>query len=99
MSETTHGLVLTRARQGVLVRDDAGKRHWCRVPGKGRKMGMPVPGDYVKFTASTNTQDGVIISIDERSSFFQRFVYGKIDRKSTRLNSSHTDISRMPSSA
>ena len=24
---------------------------------------------------------------------------GKVDRKSTRLNSSHTDISRMPSSA
>ena len=24
---------------------------------------------------------------------------GRIDRKSTRLNSSHTDISRMPSSA
>ena len=26
-------------------------------------------------------------------------VYGWADRKSTRLNSSHTDISRMPSSA
>ena len=26
-------------------------------------------------------------------------VTGKVDRKSTRLNSSHTDISRMPSSA
>ena len=25
--------------------------------------------------------------------------FGEIDRKSTRLNSSHTDISRMPSSA
>ena len=25
--------------------------------------------------------------------------YGRLDRKSTRLNSSHTDISRMPSSA
>ena len=28
-----------------------------------------------------------------------RISYGKQDRKSTRLNSSHTDISRMPSSA
>ena len=27
------------------------------------------------------------------------YIGGKIDRKSTRLNSSHTDISRMPSSA
>ena len=29
----------------------------------------------------------------------QHFANGKPDRKSTRLNSSHTDISRMPSSA
>ena len=28
-----------------------------------------------------------------------RNAFGKTDRKSTRLNSSHTDISRMPSSA
>ena len=27
------------------------------------------------------------------------FAAGSLDRKSTRLNSSHTDISRMPSSA
>ena len=26
-------------------------------------------------------------------------IFGYLDRKSTRLNSSHTDISRMPSSA
>ena len=31
--------------------------------------------------------------------FHRRESYGDIDRKSTRLNSSHTDISRMPSSA
>ena len=30
---------------------------------------------------------------------FREVVGGKEDRKSTRLNSSHTDISRMPSSA
>ena len=29
----------------------------------------------------------------------QDFIQKKTDRKSTRLNSSHTDISRMPSSA
>ena len=31
--------------------------------------------------------------------FLNVFVYEDSDRKSTRLNSSHTDISRMPSSA
>ena len=29
----------------------------------------------------------------------QRAVYSKLDRKSTRLNSSHSSVSRMPSSA
>ena len=34
--------------------------------------------------------------VDPQSTAFER---SQIDRKSTRLNSSHTDISRMPSSA
>ena len=39
--------------------------------------------------------------IDIEAAFEEHFsyVYFYIDRKSTRLNSSHTDISRMPSSA
>ena len=36
---------------------------------------------------------------DARGQFDVRFYLVAIDRKSTRLNSSHTDISRMPSSA
>ena len=32
-------------------------------------------------------------------SYLAELLLGKGDRKSTRLNSSHTDISRMPSSA
>ena len=53
---------------------------------------------------------GILAPIIETSFFFGRLLEGmatymeeligkKIDRKSTRLNSSHTDISRMPSSA
>ena len=36
---------------------------------------------------------------DPSKDFIKRFYKGNLDRKSTRLNSSHTDISRMPSSA
>ena len=35
----------------------------------------------------------------KKSAETRRAKYGTADRKSTRLNSSHTDISRMPSSA
>ena len=31
--------------------------------------------------------------------FYLKFAQGKLDRKSTRLNSSHSSVSRMPSSA
>ena len=77
MAESIQGLVLTRAKQGVLVRDDDGKRHWCRAPGKGRKLGMPAPGDHVQFKPSTKTKDGLIIAIDDRQSLLERFVYGR----------------------
>ncbi|MCB2211229.1 ribosome small subunit-dependent GTPase A [bacterium] len=78
MTETTaQGLVLTRAKQGVLVRDDSGTQHWCRVPGKGKRMGMPVPGDYVDFKPSTTTKDGFIEAIHDRSSFLERYSYGR----------------------
>ena len=35
----------------------------------------------------------------DNTDFTQYAEGGEVDRKSTRLNSSHTDISRMPSSA
>ena len=38
-----------------------------------------------------------LISLDKE--YEGTIALGKVDRKSTRLNSSHTDISRMPSSA
>ena len=39
------------------------------------------------------------ISIDELRDLTPDIGDGDLDRKSTRLNSSHTDISRMPSTA
>ena len=38
-------------------------------------------------------------SYDDAADFGRVTIFGREDRKSTRLNSSHTDISRMPSSA
>ena len=40
-----------------------------------------------------------LLEIWAKDSVIDRTEPGKEDRKSTRLNSSHTDISRMPSSA
>ena len=53
------------------------------VPGKDFIIGMACPSINGEFT---------IITIDSSN-------YNTIDRKSTRLNSSHSSVSRMPSSA
>ena len=42
---------------------------------------------------------GVIDGLVKRMGPVLRFLFPRVDRKSTRLNSSHTDSSRMPSSA
>ena len=44
-------------------------------------------------TSGTNFDNGIKLAVKEINAA------GGINRKSTRLNSSHTDISRMPSSA
>ena len=45
--------------------------------------------------------DFILIKNDDARNLYERYIgiMDQIDRKSTRLNSSHTDISRMPSSA
>ena len=53
---------------------------------------MPLPREQV-YT----TDDIYALPDGERAELIDGQIY--IDRKSTRLNSSHTDISRMPSSA
>ena len=52
------------------------------------------------YQASTSEMFGKVQEIPQKETtpFYPRSPYG-VDRKSTRLNSSHTDISRMPSSA
>jgi len=77
-SDSITGLVLTRARTGLLVQGPDGKNVWCRVPGKGSKTGMPVPGDRVHYKPATDTKDGWITGVEERDSLFRRFVFGRI---------------------
>ncbi|MCB2200426.1 ribosome small subunit-dependent GTPase A [bacterium] len=72
------GRILTRARTGILVQAEDHNLHWCRVPGKGSLAKVPVPGDQVRYKPSTETSDGWIEGIEERSSLFHRYVFGRI---------------------
>ena len=59
------------------------------------KLGIVDENGKVLRRAATLTSDR-----DKSAyTYFHRLVFNIKDRKSTRLNSSHTDISRMPSSA
>ena len=52
------------------------------------------------FSGDVAIKDGVIAEVGKLDSSAKRTINAQgQDRKSTRLNSSHTDISRMPSSA
>ncbi|MBS1261884.1 MAG: Small ribosomal subunit biogenesis GTPase RsgA [Calditrichaeota bacterium] len=76
-ASTETGVVLTRAKQGVIVRDDTGARHWCRIPGKGRLLAMPAPGDRVRFEPQTGTADGRVRELLPRDSLLERYVFGR----------------------
>ena len=52
-----------------------------------------------KRERSTDSKGHFIANADVLAAFRESKKQGKIDRKSTRLNSSHLKLSRMPSSA
>ena len=56
-------------------------------------------GTYVVFATQGDETEIVRVGLGELPSPQIIAKFDKLDRKSTRLNSSHTDISRMPSSA
>ena len=51
------------------------------------------------FYTDTTTGQKILVGVDADNVRRNNYYDGPLDRKSTRLNSSHTDISRMPSSA
>ena len=55
--------------------------------------------DKIAEGVITNTEIAVVISNNKNAYALERAKQAGIDRKSTRLNSSHTQKSRMPSSA
>ena len=54
---------------------------------------------FIHTSAMMPMSEAALAQWVSRHGAFDTRRYGRIDRKSTRLNSSHTDISRMPSSA
>ena len=63
---------------------------WNKTSGRGRKLAVPTK--VLAVRESRGCQTGVMFRV--------RFESGtEVDRKSTRLNSSHLKLSRMPSSA
>ena len=52
-----------------------------------------------KKSAKAKTPKHAIGTLDDAAALLVQLESTDVDRKSTRLNSSHTDISRMPSSA
>ena len=62
---------------------------FAELPDSFYSLVSPTPFDTNAQLIHFNTAAGKLIDLD----------YDNQDRKSTRLNSSHTDISRMPSSA
>ena len=92
---------VTNITQGILLTDYKNLKAGTYVLAHHSSMGdeceldyNSIPRDYKMFSVEEQFvyfgfKDGQIIPIDGYL----------LDRKSTRLNSSHTDISRMPSSA
>ena len=79
-----------------------GRKRGGRRPARGTRR----PGVECRRQGSGKQSAGAeLINFDHVSKIYEPSIIGlkdvnvHIDRKSTRLNSSHTDISRMPSSA
>ena len=63
------------------------------------KRGVFAGGDIVTGAATVISAMGAGKKVARAINEYFKWTYWDTDRKSTRLNSSHTDISRMPSSA
>ena len=100
LESTLPGVVVRALGHHYEVETDAGIRI-CRVLGRllqerSRDTTLVTVGDRVDIVPE-GKKKGLIDSVMERDSVLSRQRPG--DRKSTRLNSSHIPLSRMPSSA
>ena len=90
----------TGERQHTLISDDDLDLDWSQVPEHQIVRTDATPDNFGRIAAQTAKQ--VIqqrIREAERAIMYEEYVDRQGDRKSTRLNSSHSSVSRMPSSA
>ena len=70
------------------------------VKGIGSNYLYPVQNDYKLDSKTEDTKNAVSqTAVQKEGVSYEKTIPDSVDRKSTRLNSSHTDSSRMPSSA
>jgi len=93
----------SRAADLLFSALEGGSNYWYMIEGYREPLDMAAPwgeGEYhpAYICVPFSTTGGVII-VDCEDEDGERFILNKTDRKSTRLNSSHVALSRMPSSA
>ena len=86
--------VMAPAVQSTRGREDAPRRQTVMMPDPTQKMMLDALREIRKKVVENATYVG-----DKFAEEARKMHYGETDRKSTRLNSSHEWISRMPSSA
>ena len=85
-------LVLGLTATASAFQDETHNGKTVAVPGATKSAGVLAPAVQV-------TPHGMVVTAPPGADVDVDNDGGDLDRKSTRLNSSHTDISRMPSSA
>ena len=93
-NEVINDLFNDTARIAILTRTLSAKELKAYQSKKITPRITPFATDAITFIRNKTTNDTLIALQDVID-----FVHGKADRKSTRLNSSHPRLSRMPSSA
>ena len=97
MIEYNNNVYLNNPASGILIFDIYGT-YYKTIPIKNLKKFQPT-GDWVYFKENSTLKAYNIKTTEEQQFTLPLSDFIDLDRKSTRLNSSHSDRSRMPSSA
>ena len=95
-------LISKNATKSVYRDGDKAVKVFCKGFPKAEVLNEALISARVEAIGGINIPSVQAVSVEEDGcwSITRDYIEGKtLDRKSTRLNSSHTDISRMPSSA